>query len=397
MCSSSGIASFAPFNLSTRCPPLPCKSSDPLPQDGDDQNSDESTSGEQEGGDGAPHTPKVGPNGYVVPSHRGVVYGLAKPLDNWDPVYANLNHLDRMTAASGSSVADRLWKLLLLVPQPRVHKPWRLATSWEELIPDVLDDWKKNSLVRSAQLQQLQDRGTGGVSLWHRLLVEVCILWDNLWELPPPIPPMYEDPSAADHEQEQEQEQQLAKGGDKDNDTDHSSSAVGWSSAGKKHVVLQLSHRDEEFLRGRTEREQPTLSPLRSVGVAIHFILALAASYLVIAHMGKAYSAGTRYLLAQGQLLSAADVAAAKGVSMHGPNITNALLLRDAAAGAGAEWYWAAAVRPAATAQVFLSDYLGGAYDGADLANPGSLVSAASVTLMCMTCVFALQLIKLHY
>lgn len=73
--------------------------------------------------------------------HRGVIYGLAKPLNSFDPVYANLHHLVYLFQASSNSTQASIFTFLGKLFRKRVSQPFRFTLfEPEKFMPDVLYD-----------------------------------------------------------------------------------------------------------------------------------------------------------------------------------------------------------------------------------------------------------------
>lgn len=111
--------------------------------------------------------------------HRGVVYGLANPLNTFDPVYANIQHFVRLwhmvaqkTGLKGIWLA---WEWLLVVFGNRVNHPLRIVSDIKELARDVIYD---------RQLAVIVDKATGPEGLSDKeasALTAIC-------QLPAPLP-----------------------------------------------------------------------------------------------------------------------------------------------------------------------------------------------------------------
>jgi len=197
-------------------------------------------------------------NAPISAASRGVVYGLAMPLNDYDPVYANLAHISRMTVDKHRSTSDvgagfSLWKrfvkLLEVATKKRVRQPLQIASSWEQFMPDILYDWQ---LARKCA-SELKDGECFNAPLY------VQHLWAELWATPPSV-------EASDK-----------------------ASTPG---------MAQLSNRDLEFVKGRSMREGKSkgMSSLRAATVATHFLISLAVGYATIMQGSKVRESGATAL-----------------------------------------------------------------------------------------------------
>eukprot|EP01032_Pedospumella_encystans_P018123 gene18123-20639_t len=118
---------------------------------------------------------------HVSITSRGVIYGLAKPLDNYDPVYANMSHMVRIAApkcVSGDTsegnaawLLSRSWAVLQVVVSKRIRQTLRVTLAPHEFMPDILADW---------EIQRQCVRTCNPLTYLHHL-------WNELWALPPPV------------------------------------------------------------------------------------------------------------------------------------------------------------------------------------------------------------------
>lgn len=288
-------------------------------------------------------------------SHRGVLYGLAKPLETYDPVYANLSHFIRVvfgasksdesvahTSDSSSSssynnisVTTRLWQILCFIPKWRIHKPWRIARSWGEFMPDVLHDWQQEELHMQLQAQA----GQTGPLCYLQGKAQRC--WEAFWDLPPEV--------TATHEVK-----------------------------ARPNERITLSSRDEEFLRGRKRREAPQLSALWAWVVFGHFLATLVVSYLVLELSGDAYFRVFKSIFWLGK------------VDLHGDRCSILLLDSESIVVSDSnvtdDACWMSASRE-----------LGADVSAGDNDVASAWAGAIGVSLVCIASVISLQTIKLHY
>ncbi|RYH29427.1 fatty acid hydroxylase family protein [archaeon] len=165
--------------------------------------------------------------------HRGLIYGLAQPLNSLDPVYANLCHFARqykLTMDTLSRGDFGLYKFLCKILSKRVDHKLEIVTDVKRLAPDVVFDYEYYQVLRTAQ-------GKGGVTVdqANQLL--------HIVQLPPPLP-----------------------------DVTSPSSAHTLSHA-------HLTPRELAFIKGRQEREGRQLSATGIFCVVIHFAVTLLAAY----------------------------------------------------------------------------------------------------------------------
>jgi sterol desaturase/sphingolipid hydroxylase (fatty acid hydroxylase superfamily) len=150
---------------------------------------------------------------------RGVIYGLAQPLNSFDPVVANVQHATRMAMTAPSTTwFGRISHLFMFTFKKRVHHPLVMNFSCSEIFSDLIFDlaFAKQSMPQDASAVQY-----------------ICFFWNRLWRLPPKV----DETKPLDPKQ--------------------------WSS------------RDFQFLTGRLLRESPILSAGQRTLVIIHFLLTL--------------------------------------------------------------------------------------------------------------------------
>lgn len=84
----------------------------------------------------------------VMTGKRGVIYGLARPIENFDPVYANVQHFDRLSEPPEKQTSDsvsflgglssRFNRILPMLLKRRSKQPWFFQLSLKHLVPDLL-------------------------------------------------------------------------------------------------------------------------------------------------------------------------------------------------------------------------------------------------------------------
>eukprot|EP01031_Cornospumella_fuschlensis_P042282 gene42282-51629_t len=159
--------------------------------------------------------------------HRGLIYGLAQPLNSLDPVYANLCHFARQYKLTMDTLAKGdfgLYKFLCKILSKRVDHKVEIVTDVQKLAPDVVFDYEYYQLLRQAQ-----EKGEVSVDQANQLL--------HMVQLPPPLPDL--------------------------------------SEASLSH----LTPREVAFIKGRREREGRQLSGVSAFLMVAHFAVTLVAAY----------------------------------------------------------------------------------------------------------------------
>jgi hypothetical protein len=144
-------------------------------------------------------------------------------------------------------------RFLSVVVTKRIQQRLRVTLSVDELMPDVLEDWRiaERAIPR---IMQEEDCPYPIAYATH--------LWREMWAMPPPV-----DESALQV----------------DGAEDVAAGKVGTVDG----AVAEFSHRDMLFLKGRKARESPPLSWGMAFIVTAQFLLALVVGYSVLLYTGN--------------------------------------------------------------------------------------------------------------
>jgi sterol desaturase/sphingolipid hydroxylase (fatty acid hydroxylase superfamily) len=75
------------------------------------------------------------------PMAKESIFGLAKPLDSFDPVFANISHLNKVYESQSSiqphNQSQIIWKMLGFAFKKRVDTAWTINLSFQKLFPDI--------------------------------------------------------------------------------------------------------------------------------------------------------------------------------------------------------------------------------------------------------------------
>lgn len=161
--------------------------------------------------------------------HRGLIYGLAQPLNSLDPVFANLCHFSRQYKLTMDTLAKGDWglyKFICKILSKRVDHKIEIVTDVQRLAPDVVFDYEYYQVLRKAQ-----EGGEVSVDQANQLLRVV--------QLPPPLPDVSSKQASASH----------------------------------------LTPRELAFIKGRQEREGRKLTSIGAFCMVMHFAVTLVAAY----------------------------------------------------------------------------------------------------------------------
>lgn len=211
-------------------------------------------------------------------------------------------------------------------------------------MPDILADWEIEA-EKTAQwkLKQPQQQH----SLPHPYLQH---LWDELWELPPPV---------------DEDKLEVSDSADATATITTTANATFEPSADVlPNLKAEFSHRDWVFLQGRKARESPPLSFSLAVVVSVQFLLSLIIGFSVLVLSGKSGSSHNA-CDESGAWMNATSPATAAG------DVTSAC----------------AAVAGGTTGAVQL----------VSLTAQGRETQQICMAIVCIACVLSLQCIKFYY
>jgi hypothetical protein len=182
----------------------------------------------------ADESKKVDLSGFAWP--RGIIYGLAKPLNSFDPVYANFQHFMRISNPSDGHkghypLTMRLAKLSRFLFKSRVLHPFRVVLPHEDAFMSDI----------TFQLNLLKGR---------KPLDRISMVWAMLVQLPPRS--VYKVPAYP-----------FTPG------------------------LTLPNNKDAEFYRSVLVRESPPLPWWKHGAVCFQFLLTLGAFYFLLLHEKK--------------------------------------------------------------------------------------------------------------
>mmetsp|Transcript_7903 Transcript_7903/g.13347 ORF Transcript_7903/g.13347 Transcript_7903/m.13347 type:complete len:574 (+) Transcript_7903:35-1756(+) len=231
---------------------------------------------------------------------RGIIYGLAQPLTDHDPVYANISHMHRQITPKGAAgIKPTYWqmfcKFIDVLPRKRVRQPFfHVVTSVEQFMPDILYDWElaRQRVASGCASSDGSNKQRSFIRTW---LLQWYLLrqhqWREIWALPPRVND--DARAAADAAVLAASRARASLSSPASSSASSSSPSVSSAPSKLEKLVapaVELSARDRVFLQGRAVRDSPVKSPLLAMLVSTQFLLSLIVGYMILMHSSSGSS-----------------------------------------------------------------------------------------------------------